>query len=280
MRSCSVPHRARYTLIEILISILVLGVAVVGLLSLLIAANRQAGEVVEDSFAATLARSVYESVRVSVREFSFSVDEDGHRYRGFVLVHDGVVDPGATAPARPALPANSRDVASLVGLRGSNRIVFLPPAPAGDDFDSAYVFPRPGGPGDNGFDNGAGKPLGKDNTLDDAVATDWGTATVDIQQVYSLSSGAEASVAPDASEQYSYALVIRRAEAPALLDGDGAPLEWQEPELNYLPRGYDRTDGLYEVRVLVFRNFVAALQTKQHFPVEGGDYVGLVALGP
>ena len=79
-------RRLGFTLVEILISLVVLLVAIAGILSLLVASTRQAGEVVEDTYAATLARSVFEAVRVGVRERSFAIDRgDGVIVRGFVL---------------------------------------------------------------------------------------------------------------------------------------------------------------------------------------------------
>jgi type II secretory pathway pseudopilin PulG len=272
-------RRCGFTVIEILVSILVLGVAFIGVLSLLLTANRQAGTIVEDSFSAVLAKSVYETVRVGVREYSFAVEESPHVVRGFLLPHEGV----ATG-SPPALPVNRLDTLSLGALRSSDEVIFFPEAPASSQPDRYYVFPRPAGANaGNGFVNG-GAAKGKDNSLDPPVDTDWGSAKYDIQRVYSIAppapvvSGGAIPPKPDAADQYGFAVVMSRAEAPPLVDNAGAPLDW--PALNHLPRGYGRVDGLYQVQVFVFRNFDPLVESRRHFPVSGGHFVGLVALGP
>jgi type II secretory pathway pseudopilin PulG len=282
LHAARVPHRARrwgFTLIEILVSILVLGVAFIGVLSLLLTTNRQAGTIVEDGFAAVLAKSVYETVRVGVREYSFAVEDGGTVVRGFLLPHEGV-----STGTPPTLPLNRLDASSLTGLRASDEVVFLPSAPAAGQPELSFVYPRPGGVADNAFNNGAGVGKGKNNAIDPAIDTDWGTAQYDIQRVYSVAPPAPPLTAgaippkPDAADQYGFAIVIRRAEAPPLLDGAGVPLDW--PTLEHLPRGYGRVDGLYEVQILVVRNFDPLVESRRHFPVTGGRFAGLVALGP
>ncbi|RMG07344.1 MAG: prepilin-type N-terminal cleavage/methylation domain-containing protein [Planctomycetota bacterium] len=272
-----------FTLIEILIAIFVLGFAFLGVMSMLVGATRQAGTVVEDGYASTLAKSVYEAIRIGVRDFSFSVtDTDGHVVSGFLLEHEGV--PGAP----PALPANSLDASALSALRASDHTIFLPPGPpagATGSNELVFVFPRPTDPAtENGFSNGASMGRGKNNAIA-PVQTDWGTATFDVRRVYSLApppgtvppiTGGGAAPTPDLSEQYGFAVAVRRHTAPPLLDASGNPLDWNA--LGHLPRGYERTDGLYEVRVLVYRNFDPNVQSQQHYPVGGGNFVGLVAL--
>src|SRR4051794_22297234 len=60
-----------FTLVEILITIVIVTVGLFGVLALLTSALKVSGDVVETSFATTLARSVYESVREGARNRAF-----------------------------------------------------------------------------------------------------------------------------------------------------------------------------------------------------------------
>jgi prepilin-type N-terminal cleavage/methylation domain-containing protein len=289
-----------FTLVEVLISLVILLVAFAGILSLLVASTRQAGAVVEDTFASTLARSVFEAVRVGVRERSFAIDRgDGVIARGFVLSHEGVGSPGDVPPQ--LLPNPGAD--QLPVLQGSDQVVFLPAAsPESDGVgapDPTFVYPRPGGTTDN-----APVPYGLDNALPEAdaagIENQWGSVKLDVRRVYALPAAGFALVADgdaegspgdvtgdgaadetavaDARDQYSFALTVRRASAPPLVSPDGETPDWEAQ--GFTPAGLQRTDGLYQVRVLVFRNFTPERTARGHVPVVGGDFSGLVAVGP
>ena len=107
----------------------------------------------------------------------------------------------------------------------------------------------------------------------------------------------------DAADQYGFAFTIRRAAAPDLVDTTGAALPWAVPSTGALdatayPPGVQTTpgvsahvnfvDGLYEVQVMVYRNFeqfskgsASAADNHElgrtHEPV--GRFTGLIAIG-
>src|SRR5438105_4394761 len=60
-----------FTLIEILISLVIVSVGLIGIMALLSHSLKEAGEIVEDTFASTTARSVYEALREGARNRSF-----------------------------------------------------------------------------------------------------------------------------------------------------------------------------------------------------------------
>src|SRR5437879_7013508 len=89
------PRRSQrgFTLIEILISLVIVSVGLIGIMALLSHSLKEAGEIVEDTFASTTARSVYEALREGARNRSFIVREATpvpHYVRGFVWMHDGI----------------------------------------------------------------------------------------------------------------------------------------------------------------------------------------------
>ncbi len=282
-------RRRGFTIIEILIAIVILTIGILAVIALLTQSLKVAGEVVEDSFAATLARSVYESVREGAQKRAFLVEENGNNVRGFVFVHDGVMDkPAVFTP--PPLPANSADTGRLNGLRASDFAIFLPdgspyPPPA----EVYFVFPRPAGAAvENAYIAPAG---GQDDSFfaANAVATRKGPQPdyagnpnrFDIQRVYELRNRPTAPPAgaqPDAGDQYSFALALRRASAPILTNAGGSPIAWGPG--TYPPKNTTPQDGLYQVEVMVFRNFEATPTSRHHQPVNGGHFVGLIAVGP
>jgi prepilin-type N-terminal cleavage/methylation domain-containing protein len=283
-------RRLGFTLIEILIAIVILTLGILAVVALLTQSVKAAGEVVEDSFAATLARSVYESVREGAQRRAFLVEESGNNVRGFVFVHDGVMDKGSPTPfTPPPLPANSSDTGRLNALRRSDFAIFLPdgspyPPPA----EVYFVFPRPTQPNENDWVAPAG---GQDDSFFalNPIPARKGPKPdyagnpnrFDIQRVYSLRNRPTAppsGALEDAGDQYSFALAIRRASAPVLTGGGGNPIQWGPN--TYPPKNFTPQDGLYQVEVMVFRNFEAETTSRHHQPVNGGHFVGLIAVGP
>lgn len=280
----SLIRRAGFTVIEILVAIVVLGLAFVGILGLLVASTRQAGQVVEDTFASTLARSVYDSVRAGVRDYSFAVNDGGVTIRGFLLnLH---TEDGGGA-ALPALPGSPDDTAALTALRGSDQVIFLPPPPGSGGTSGGggptppemiFVFPRPGGVGENGG-------LGTDNFNASGTVTDWGTANLTVTRTYQLDDGTAGTTGvalPDNAGQYSFTIAVQRAAAPPLYVGsDAADTAGHWTGEDHIPKAaVAATSGLYEIRVQVYRNFDPSEDSPNHYPVRGGDYVGLIAVGP
>src|SRR5580693_5843327 len=82
-----------FTLVEILISVAIVSIGLIGILSLVAVTLKTSGQVVERSMATTVARSVYEALRAGARQQSFVIQDSSLKtFRGFVFVHDGVVD--------------------------------------------------------------------------------------------------------------------------------------------------------------------------------------------
>lgn len=309
--------RAGFTLIEILIALVIVVIGLIGVLALLTTSLRAAGEVVEESFAGTTARSVYEAVREGARKRGFIVKDGTNFVRGFVFVHDGVredVSNPSSSFIPPSLPNSLTDSGALTALRGSDFTIFLPtPATTGTSGapgpEPTFVYPRPTtAAAENNYP-------GTDDFLDPATAAP--ADTLDylgqtsirhrIRRVYRLrdhvvqGNQGSATKGPelfDSADQYSYAIAIRRASSPHLLetnadgsvrvnaDGSVTPLAWAPSSgpvsVNtvFPPRTGGPKDGLYQVEIMVFRNFEPTPSSRYHQPVPGGRYVGLVAIGP
>ena len=58
------------TLVEILISIVIVSIGIIGVLALVTATLKSSGIIIESSFASTIGRSVYESLRSGARQRS------------------------------------------------------------------------------------------------------------------------------------------------------------------------------------------------------------------
>lgn len=286
-------RRTGFTILEILIALVVLGVSVMGVLALLVTSTKVASEVVEDTFAATLARSIFESARIAARERSFSVNVTGgggapRVVRGFVLTERGMSnavpfpgDPLTAAPSAflpPPLPTSPDDVAKLdgpTGLRSSDMTIFLPTDPPGmTGANSSFVFPRP----NTAATDNAG--LGANNVrVDGAVEKHGNLIPYLVTRTYQLAhhkdapllTGAAAQALPkEAADQYSFVIITRQARVPKLITivPQTAPeppkaepyADWQSQD--FVPNTVDApanstelSDGLYYLEVQVFRNF-------------------------
>jgi prepilin-type N-terminal cleavage/methylation domain-containing protein len=337
----SVSGRGGFTLVEILIAVFIVSIGLMGVLALVTASLKSSGEIIQDSFASTIARSVYESLRAGARQRSFRVQTNVANSppqapiisAGFLFVHDGVLQEGAggfTGPGLgnfipPKLPI-ANDMTALLPLYNSDFAIFLPqgPAPgATNPHEPIFVYPRPDGSGAASFD---GVKVGAENAppgVDDSfqpsdIHPDFNAHPLvyDIRRVYCLFNrplppGVSAGTGPqpDALDDYGFAIAIRRASAPYLTDNNqgginGNPLPWASVtnggglDKNLFPPGQASTaaklgpvDGLYQVEVMVFRNFERFNKANQktqspfefhksHLPVPGGSFVGLIAIGP
>jgi prepilin-type N-terminal cleavage/methylation domain-containing protein len=74
-----------FTLIEILIAIIVFGIAIVGILALVLTAIPTSNESTEDTIAATLASSVYHALALAMKSPSY--DSDTQKYK-VLFLHD------------------------------------------------------------------------------------------------------------------------------------------------------------------------------------------------
>jgi type II secretory pathway pseudopilin PulG len=281
-----VRRGAGFTLVEILIPIVVLAVGLLGVLALLTGALRTSGGAVESTFAASLARSVYESLREGARRRAFMVEDGNLLIRGFVFVHEGVKDRNdLPPPTLEDIPTTwgPEEKPKLDALRRSDFVIFLPVKPTAGNEEPYFVFPRPGGAeADNAY-----KGEGRDN---------WLSTRLDVRAVYRLrdTRPPPSEPRPEASDQYGFAIAVRRAMAPRLTNA-GEPLPWFNttdpfaantgvyPPGFYPPGGANPAvarDGLYQVEVLVYRNFdpEADVESRHHQPVT--TFLGLVAVGP
>ncbi len=279
---------AGFTLIEVLIAIFVITIGIIAAFGLLIPSLRVAGAGVENTFAATLAQSVYEALRNGVQTRSFLINENGNNVRGFLLIHPGVLDlPANVNP--PPLPApgtpNGGTAADLVALRASDFAIFVPNQPNAG-LEPRFVFPRPTtATAENAWP-------GTDDFLPSGTAGFGGEQVqLNVQRVYQLANAhlpltpaqQNAGMVPEASDQYGFAVVVNRSIVPGLLAGtvwfnNGVPIPGVFP-----PGGPGRdtvANGLFQVEVLVYRNFDKSVTNRFHEPVPGGRFIGLLALGP
>lgn len=295
MRRRREPGASGFTIIEVLISIAIITIGVIGVIALLTQSVKVAGEVVEDSFAATIGRSVYEAVREGARKRAFIVQESGRNVRGLEFVYDGVVD-GTSTFVPPPLPQTMNDTAALVALRASDFTIFLPPASPYTSGEVYFVYPRPTDPATE--NSWAGPPTGgQDDSFyvqNPIAARQKGPPDYagipnrfDIQRVYWIKNRND--VAPggaysDAADQYGFAIAVRRASVPKLTS-NGGPIQWMNPDGTpngglFPPNDMAPADGFYQVEVMVFRNFEKDPASRHHQPVPGGHFVGNLAVGP
>lgn len=194
-----------FTIIEILMTITILLVGIVGVISLFPMAIKIGSEAISDSLAANLARSVEEPIRAAMRNRSVSYTIGGDRQfllMYFIYEHDGVYAPVAgdersrRVVRKDAVPPDPSDV--LRGRRGVetpygsawalDNVVLLPcdtspsasqgvgygGATSADARRQAYlsgkVFVYPEGDPDEGGGasaNGRGNPRNADDDKDD-----------------------------------------------------------------------------------------------------------------
>ncbi|HZU95882.1 MAG TPA: prepilin-type N-terminal cleavage/methylation domain-containing protein [Planctomycetota bacterium] len=322
-----------FTLVEVIIAIAIVAIGLVGLLALLGSSLSTAGAVMEDSFAATLARSVYDSLRQSARKRAFLVQDQNANFnfvRGFVFVHDGVLENASnlsSSPNPPLIPTkweervppnaggtlvNDLDgipvQTKLDALRASDFSIFLPayiPASGGGTptgpggslaNEDTFVFPRPNGAAADNAPTPT-DPGGKTNFLSTPKPGFSAPIYFDVQRTYQLSATTTPNATvPELSTQYSFAVAISRSSVPPLVDPTGLALPWTNASgavsTSAFPPGSalnspngaitrtQRTDGIYQVEVWVYRNFDPVTTSRYHEPVHGGRLIGLLAVGP
>jgi hypothetical protein len=242
-------------------------------------------EAADDAFAASLSRSVYQALRASARDRAFAFDEranDGTpvKVQGLILIHDGVCDPARAASSEGAFVPPP---VAIESLRRSDFAVFLPGTAPRTTADPIFVFPRPGGADADNSARASGLP-GRDNRVAEKDAR----LPFEVRRVYRLADRPNKPKTSEPADRYGYALALRRATAPRIFedrDGVAMPLPWTNGEgaldpSVFPPKSAAPHEGLYEVEVLVFRDFDPDPRSPRHDPVPGGRFAGLLAVGP
>ena len=251
---------AGFTLLEILISMVILMVGLLGILAVFPTAMRAAARAVEDTYCASIAQSVIDAIHLGMRTAHARYDED----RAFILLdHDGVVD---LETDRDGLLASVdlEKPASWDQLLGRDYCIRLPSHTelAAANRGKAYLFPR-----ERPQDNAAGKGV--------VMVRGPNGDKPEIKKVYELGKklGTDMSKTEQTREierrdpypQYGFAFTVRRTKAPTP--------EAPEPNLSAVAPRKDVM--LYEIVVLVFRNFRPEPMSKYNDPVR--EFVTYVA---
>lgn len=253
-----------FTILEILLSVVILTVGLLGLLAVFPVAMRSGKQAVETTNAVIITQSVEQAIREGLRERKRQ-SADG-KWTYFIFSHDGVVDP---------LPSNLKTVRT----DGDYYILLPSPNPDGKSemnrFDfyergKTFLFPESDGISwevddvggvreveDETSDkraNGRGDPTKADDDGDDRKISNGYEEyeTYDVRRVYRLSNRFFDSewaedyniVDDDPINQYSFAFSIRSAKQDGSL-GFNYPTDKE-----LIPAG-----DLYEVDILVFRSF-------------------------
>jgi prepilin-type N-terminal cleavage/methylation domain-containing protein len=277
-----------FTLIEVLIAIVVLGIGILGVLALHTATVTVSSTATNEAFVSNLARSVDAAVHEGATQRAFVLQEGTSLVRGFILRHDGVargspptlpphgifVDDATWPPYQQALPQ----------LASADDVIFLPTAPASATVpEPTFVYPRPtGAAAENPSVAGTTLKPGRDDWLTTGVPGHDGLVYLDVERTYALPYQNPPPQPVEASRLFSFAIVIRRAAAPTL-GAPPAPIDsFQfapgDPGPGSYPTTGARADGLYEVQILVYRAFDPAPLSANH--TEVARFVSLLALGP
>lgn len=300
-----VRARAGFTLIEILIAITILVIGVSGIIALYPSTIETASKVVEDTYAATIAQSVVDSIASAQRDGKIFPATNGGACRYLVFDHDGCHDAPPTDPTSPGSWYTS-------GTNWTNDHVILLPRsasatvnPTGEPILLYPCTPSGNCPAGTAMDRSSGaisggatatdiSPHSSGNTSTELKVTADGSLVPWIRRVYVLGVDAAGNlraeyvpkdpsgnpivggVNADPYPQYSFALAIRRVAV--------------DTDKNRAITSTDKyTDDLYEIRVMVFKNFKGDSTTqgniftgtpvpKSNVPVR--ELVTFIELGP
>lgn len=266
--------QAGFTLMEILIAMTILMFGLVPMMAVFITAMANLNRAVEDTYAAAVAQSVVDSIRLGLKDQKVEYP-DGTRF--FILDHDGWTpvsqsdeDP-RTQLEKDRAGAGAVRISEIDITQEQHRaalfqrdyVIVLPndteteTPPGGGTRGKAFLYPRKD-PGDNAARKGVEYVEG---TLTGPDGRPVRTRKVKIEKTYQLARKLKASAteieANDVYHQYSFACTIRTAKAPDLAN-PGAPVSAQQP-----------LKGLYEVVVYVFRNFNPDPTSRRNDPVGG-----------
>jgi prepilin-type N-terminal cleavage/methylation domain-containing protein len=251
------PARGGFTILEILIAAAILAVGLVMILGLFPFGIKVGREIVEDTTAINIARSVADAIRVGMRNnLRYRTSRSDTTYTYFVFQHDGVQDPVPNDFARES-PAH-------------DYFILLPRHRHGRSFDGrsdaerrekaindrgakTFVYPESdpdpsSGPGARA--NGGGDPFVADDDQDDFL-TEHGYRDFLVRRTYNLGNTLpdHGDTGPqvledqkdDVMKQYSYAFAIRES--------------YFDSNLSENPRIFEPGNELYHVTVMVFRAF-------------------------
>jgi len=259
-------REAGFTLMEILIAMTILMVGLIPMLAVFRTALFNLNRSIEDTYASSIAQSVLDAIRLGLKDQKVEL-QDGTKF--FILDHDGSEHMeqdrrGILLTADIANPANAqaimaRDYAIVLPTLNDREAS----AVGGTEVGRKLLYPR--------RTAGASRPYAEYNT-ERLVGSD-GTAIVSrrvkIDKVYQLGAALRNSALlieqTDSYQQYSYAFTIQAAKS-------------QDPN-NPTPllRNQRLTSGLYQVTIMVFRNFAPTIGSKRNQPVGGREFVSYVA---
>ncbi len=252
---------AGFTLMEILIAMTILMIGLLPMLAVFKTALNQLNRAIEDTYAASVAQSVIDSIRLGLKDMKVEYP-DGTKF--FVLDHDGIehldidrkgfmsdLNFDMTAPSHRSrlmerdyciLLPKATDVESLSGSTPRGKAFLFPRKSAGDNASRKFIEMV-----DQRVKGGDGKDIvGKKPK---------------VEKVFHLGKALKDSKteveAADTYPQYSFAFTIRAAKAP-----DPKDPKTDLRQQNVLP-------GLYEVVVMVYRNFSDNKDSKRNDPVGG-----------
>jgi len=304
IRIRSVSRRIGFTIMEILISIMILMVGIVGVITLFPVAIRIGGEAVTDSLAANLARSVEESIRAAIKFRKVSYTLRGNRkfmLAYFIYEHDGIYNPQSREVQKDPVPGDPLDVLRLGGSNWDLDCVVLLPCDvsAGADPDGGYggtsmldarrraylsgkVFVYPEGDPEESRNrapaNGHGDPSRADDDKDDFELDHTKREVVEEKRA-SLVAGEEWPLR--VTKTYRFGPKVLRSGSAAGR-GSKEPAVPKDPYRTYSyafairrafedgnvamnPRRYAPANDLFEVKVMIFRAFMP--ETKQAYPI-------------
>lgn len=254
-----VGKRAGFTLIEILIALTIIMVGLVGIMAVFPAAMRSANMTVEASYAAAISQSVIDSIRLGLRQARVRTDA----YDTLLFIHDGVQDlEGDYAGALRDLDLAQITEQQMLSLLKRDYCVLLPKSTEVENssgkIGAAYLFPR-ASPGDNA---GRKKAVPVEVQLD---GTNERTTKLPVEKVYELGRWIKDTDGKDEEQvlrdqrdpywQYSFAFTIRPQLASKV----------ETPSAN--PSQHEVVEGLYEVVVMIYRNFSPNLENRHNEPI-------------
>ncbi len=262
------PGARGFTLIEILISMVILMVGLLGIMSVFPAAMRAATHAVEDTYAAAISQSVVDAIRNGMRNAHAHYPDDT---AFFVLDHDGVTvldpaNPGVTQLELDRRAGKFRNLdldqtSAYTAIRERDYCILLPMKTEidGSGRGKAYLYPRL-----NTSDNA--------NRVSTQSVMGPNGMKLSVKKVYMLGQYLGQAVQPppgqqpaspqtlaleqrDPYPQYSFAFTIRPARGPDPMAP--VPIIAQQ---SIVP-------NLYEVVVYIYRNFSTDVNSKFNDPV-------------
>ena len=249
--------RSGFTILEILIATAILVIGLVGVLALFPAGIFVGKEVVEDSTAIALGRSVADSIRSSMRnKLRYRTDVGGVTYTYFIFPNAGVIpEDGDSQDARNQTPRSRKEESP----RGYYYILLPRHRPgmsiqgATDDerrrnaafLKSGRIFVYP--ESDRDKPNGGGDPFKADDDKNDV--DEEGNLIITKAFKFAKNFPDETAEGPrvlddqkfDVINQYSYAFSVRTSKFDVNMDFN---------QRNFVPG-----DELYHFRVMIFRSF-------------------------